>query len=97
LGVVALYLLVAIEITSWLKRRLPRRLWHTVHLGSLPLFVFASVHGFAAGADNRNLLVQWIALTGSLMVLFLLLFRILAPRRARRPRPSARVEQPVVA
>ena len=53
-GIAATYLLVAIQLTSWTMQQLPRRLWHSVHLSSFPMFVFATVHGFTAGADNRN-------------------------------------------
>jgi predicted ferric reductase len=89
-GIAATYLLVAIQITSWMMRRIPRRLWHAVHMSSFPLFIMATIHGFAAGADNKNILVQWTALTGSLMILFLVLFRSLAPRRAlRKATPAA--------
>ena len=94
-GIVATYLLVAIQLTSWSMRRIPRRLWHAVHVTSVPMFVLVTVHGFTAGADNRNLAVQWAALTGGLLVVFLLTFRMLAPRRSRsaarwsRPQPRA--------
>jgi predicted ferric reductase len=80
-GIVAFYLLIAVQVTSWLKRYLPRKLWHGIHLMSLPLFVVGTVHGFQAGADKKHLFVQWGALTGSALVLFLLTFRTLAPRR----------------
>jgi hypothetical protein len=82
-GIVALYLAVAVQLSSWTMRWIPRRLWHTIHLSSFGLFVAATVHGAAAGADRANLLVQWLALSGVLLVLFLVLFRLLAPRRAR--------------
>jgi DMSO/TMAO reductase YedYZ heme-binding membrane subunit len=90
-GIVATYLLVAVQVTSWLMRRLPRRLWHAVHLSSFGLFAMATVHGFQSGADRGTLLVEWLALTGGTLVLFLVLFRLLAPRRSRRavPRPAA--------
>ncbi|MET1003246.1 MAG: ferric reductase-like transmembrane domain-containing protein, partial [Acidimicrobiia bacterium] len=48
LGVVAMYLLLAIELTSLAMRRMPRRAWHAVHLTSFVLFVFATVHGLTA-------------------------------------------------
>ena len=83
-GVVALYLLVAIQLTSWTMRKLPRRVWHAVHLTSFPMFAFATVHAFTTGADNTNMAVQWVALTGGLFVIFLTNFRLLAPRRSRR-------------
>ena len=88
-GIVATYLLVAIELTSWAMRRLPRRLWRAVHLASFPLFVAATVHGFTAGADNTNVAVQWAALTGGLFVLCLVTVRVLARRRVRRAPRSA--------
>jgi len=94
-GIAATYLLVAIQLTSWTMRKLPRRLWHAVHLSSFPMFIFATVHGFTAGADNMNLAVQWGALTGGLFVIFLVIFRFLVPRRsskasrARRATPRA--------
>ena len=53
-GIAGLYLLVAIQLTSWFMRRLPRRLWHAIHLGSFPLFAFATVHGFTAGRRQHE-------------------------------------------
>jgi predicted ferric reductase len=83
-GIAATYLVVAIQITSWMMKRLPRKLWHSVHLMSIPMFVLATVHGFSSGADNKNLVVQWLALTGGLLVFLLVTFRLLAPRRGTR-------------
>jgi hypothetical protein len=89
-GIAATYLLVAIQLTSWTMRHLPRHVWHAVHMSSLPMFVLATVHGFTAGADARNVAVQWGAMTGGLLVIFLLTFRTLAPRRARSARRGRR-------
>jgi predicted ferric reductase len=83
-GIASLYLIAAIQVTSWLMRWLPRRLWHAVHLSSLALFVAATVHGFASGADRANLAVQWGALTSGVAVVFLAAFRLAGPRRAAR-------------
>lgn len=89
-GIVAFYLLAAIQITSWLMRRMPRRVWHAVHLSSLLLFVTGTVHGFQSGADRSNRLVQWSALIGVALVLMLALFRLLTrSERSRRGRRSA--------
>jgi hypothetical protein len=92
-GIAATFLLVAVEVTSWLMKHLPRRVWHGVHLCSFGLFFAASVHGFQAGADRSTLVVDWLALTGGTLLVFLVFFRLLAPRRsrasARRPAPAA--------
>ena len=53
-GVVALYLLVAVELTSLLRARLPLRLWRAVHLSSYALYAFATVHLLTAGSEHRN-------------------------------------------
>ena len=53
-GVVALYVLLAVELTSLARRRLPQRVWRSVHVASLPLFVLATVHYLAAGTDSSN-------------------------------------------
>jgi hypothetical protein len=53
-GVVAMYVLLAVELTSLARHRLPQRLWRVLHVASLPLFVLASIHYVAAGTDASN-------------------------------------------
>jgi predicted ferric reductase len=84
LGVVGMYLLLAIEITSLLMRRIPRRTWHAVHLCSFVLFAVATVHGVLAGTDRHNALLQWAYLLTAALVLGMTLVRIWSPRRARQ-------------
>jgi DMSO/TMAO reductase YedYZ heme-binding membrane subunit len=62
---------------------LPRRWWHRIHLLSFVVFATSTVHAFQAGTDVVNPLVQWLALTGITLVLFLVLFRLLASRSVR--------------
>ena len=86
LGIVGLYLLLAIYITSLAMRHLSRRLWHAIHLSSYPLFALVTVHGLVAGTDRRNAIFQWACLLTASLVLFMTLVRILAPRRAAAAR-----------
>jgi len=86
-GVVAMYLLVAVEVTALLQRRLPRRFWRGVHMASFPLYVLATVHLATAGTDRTVAAVQWLVLAGATVVVFLTAFRLLTPRRKpARPR-----------
>jgi uncharacterized membrane protein YbhN (UPF0104 family) len=48
-GIAALYLLIAVEITSLVRRSLPNRLWRRVHYASFAIFALATIHGVAAG------------------------------------------------
>jgi DMSO/TMAO reductase YedYZ heme-binding membrane subunit len=54
LGVVSLYLLAAVEVTSLVRKHLSHRLWKRVHFLSLPLFVLSTIHGLSAGTDGRT-------------------------------------------
>jgi predicted ferric reductase len=87
-GVVATYLLVAIEVTSWVMRRLPRKLWRAVHLSSSALFVTATVHGFTAGADASHVAVGWVVSTATLLVTFLVGFRVRGAQAPAATRPA---------
>jgi len=82
-GIVACYLIVAIQLTSWLMRRLPRRLWHTIHMSSLPLFVAGSIHALRSGTDMGNRLLRWTGLGGCALVTVLLAVRLTSRRRSR--------------
>jgi DMSO/TMAO reductase YedYZ heme-binding membrane subunit len=83
-GIFATYILIAVQITSWAMRRLPRKLWHRVHVLSVPMLVLATVHGFLAGTDRSNRTVQWSAFVVLAGIVFLLAVRLLSPSRASR-------------
>ncbi|MFN8035920.1 MAG: ferric reductase-like transmembrane domain-containing protein [Acidimicrobiia bacterium] len=86
-GVVALYVLLAVEVTSLLFSRIPRRFWRTVHASSYGLFVLATIHGVLAGTDAANPLVEWGALLGSVGVVYLTAIRAIAGRFSPRTAP----------
>jgi sulfoxide reductase heme-binding subunit YedZ len=87
-GIFATYVLLAIQITSWAMRRIPRKLWHRVHMLSFPMLLLATVHGFLAGTDRSNRAVQWTALAMGLVVAFLVSVRVLSSSRGTRARPE---------
>lgn len=83
-GVIGLYLLVAIEVTSLLMKKIPRKWWKAVHSSSFVLFVLATVHTFMAGTDATNAAVQWSGLIFAATFAFLMVYRAVAPRRNGR-------------
>lgn len=88
LGVVALYLLVAVEATSLLMRRLPRRWWRSVHLTSYGVFWLATFHLLSAGTDADHPITRTASLTAVTAVVFLTLVNVLFSRSAVRSRRS---------
>ncbi|HET7487812.1 MAG TPA: ferric reductase-like transmembrane domain-containing protein [Acidimicrobiales bacterium] len=85
LGVVGMWLLAAVELTSLLMRRLPRRAWRAVHMSSYGLYALATLHGVTAGSDLRGPLGSVGVEASAAVVLFLSLVRVLSPKPARRP------------
>jgi DMSO/TMAO reductase YedYZ heme-binding membrane subunit len=94
-GVIAMWLLVAIEVTSLQMRRLPKRLWRAVHLSSYLVALLATVHGFAAGTDTRSGAFAWVAVVAIGSMAFFAVYRALAPIKGARVRRTA--AQPVPA
>ncbi|MFP5256495.1 MAG: ferric reductase-like transmembrane domain-containing protein [Acidimicrobiia bacterium] len=90
-GVIAMWLLVAIQLTSLQMRRLPKRLWRAVHVSSYVVAILATAHGFAAGTDTRSGAFAWVAVAAIGSMTFLAAYRALAPiKGARARRASAR-------
>lgn len=89
-GVVALYLLVAIEITSLVRSRIPRKVWRMTHYLSFPLFVMCTVHGLRAGTDSRAKAFEYLTVVSVSTVIVLLLLRIVATRKPRSRAATAR-------
>ncbi|MCZ7536759.1 MAG: ferric reductase-like transmembrane domain-containing protein [Acidimicrobiia bacterium] len=83
-GIVGFYLLVAVEVTSLLMKRMSRKAWRAVHFTSFGLFAVSAVHGSQSGTDATNIVyrVTSVALVSATM--FLTLVRILSQRRSRR-------------
>ena len=84
-GIVAFYLLIAVEVTSLLRRRfVSERIWRTVHASSFLLFGFGTVHTFQAGTDMDVPWVFWTVVCVTAAVLALSWWRVLAGRSATR-------------
>jgi DMSO/TMAO reductase YedYZ heme-binding membrane subunit len=58
LGICAMELMVAVGVTNALRRRMPYRMWRTLHYLTLPAWLLASLHGVLAGTDAGD---PWFA------------------------------------
>lgn len=85
LGVIALYTLVALLLSSWLKRRLPYGFWRVLHYVSFATFLLVTLHGWQAGSDTNEAWMRAIYGAAGTAVAFLLLVRMFtfAPRAAK--------------
>ncbi len=67
LGVVAFWMLAAVQVTSWMMKRLPKVAWRAIHMLSYVSFAMVTWHAIAAGTDASS---RWYgALTVALVAL----------------------------
>ncbi len=83
-GIVGFYFLVAVEVTSLIRTRIPRKLWRWIHFSSFIVFALATVHGQQAGTDATNDIYVWVGLVSVQLVLVLTVMRLAAQRRFRK-------------
>ncbi len=77
LGVLALWTMLLILASSWLKRHLPYRFWKLLHFLSFATFVLVTLHGLLAGSDSGELWMKAIYAGAAAIVGILILLRLL--------------------
>ncbi|MDQ1493056.1 MAG: hypothetical protein QOJ23_5570, partial [Actinomycetota bacterium] len=88
---VSLYLLLAVEVTSLLKSRIPKSVWRKTHFASFALFVTSTVHGVTAGTDTGATMLRiGVLMTGALFagLTAARLVEAATPNPSPRPRPG---------
>ncbi len=89
LGVVSLYLLLAVWASTKLRQRIGYGAWRRIHLLAFAIYAAATVHGLGTGSDTRTLWGIGIYLASVGTVGSLLVLRLLRPAGgARTTRPG---------
>ena len=86
LGVLTLYLLVLVALSSWARRLLSTRLWYLLHLTSYVAFILVTIHGLLTGADSQTPWMLGVYSGSSALVALLTLGRIYFAAQAARER-----------
>lgn len=83
LGILAFYVLLAVQLTSLIMNRLPRRFWKAVHYLSYVAVLAVAVHGALAGTDAGAVWYQLVATVIVTASVLALAVRLVMARRAR--------------
>lgn len=88
LGVLALYGLVIVWLSSWMKRRIAYASWRTLHYTSFIAFVLVTFHGIFAGsdADEPWMRLLYLSIAGAVTLLILVRLFWPEPQVANRSR-----------
>jgi methionine sulfoxide reductase heme-binding subunit len=88
LGIVALYLLLAVWATTLLRRRIGHRAWRRTHVLAFAVYAAATVHGLGTGSDTRTVWGTAVYVTSVTLVALLAGRRLLVPAGSdAQPRP----------
>ena len=85
LGVVAFWLIVVVQGTSLVQKRLPRDLWKFLHYFAYIAVWLTSLHGALAGTDASNFAYRWIALALTFVAVGAAATRVVVGTTARAP------------
>jgi sulfoxide reductase heme-binding subunit YedZ len=90
-GVLAMYGMVLLIVSSWTRSKLSTRLWRAIHLLSVPAFVLALLHGVFTGTDTeRPWMFALYAVTGVITFFLVVVRGLTADYRPQRPVASTR-------
>ena len=90
-GVIAGWLLAAVTVSFWLRKRIGARAWRKLHWATYGLFVFATIHGITAGTDATQPWARNLYLGAVAAVAFATVWRALVrPARRAAPRNTTR-------
>lgn len=76
-GVVASWMLIAVEITSLAKKHLSKNIWHKFHMLSFPLWVFATIHAYLSGPDVQTMINIGLGIFIAVPILILSVLRLI--------------------
>ena len=88
-GIVSVYLLLAVELTSLARSRLSKQAWRRIHFASFALFITATIHGLTAGTDTKSGVARVIAAAVGSVFVGLTAMRI--AESVRTPAPVPRI------
>ena len=90
LGIVTLYLLAAVWVTTALRTRIGHRLWRRIHLLAFVIYAAGTLHGLGSGSDTRTVWALALYTASVTIVGSLVAARLLVPAgREARPRAAA--------
>jgi hypothetical protein len=102
-GITAMYGLVIVVGTFYVKKWLGQKMWRAIHFGSIGVFVSSMIHGIAAGTDTMAPMMIGLYAGSAGVVTVLIAFRLFrvasGPPASRSPvvRPASPAETTVVA
>ena len=86
-GQVSVYLMAVVVGSFYVRRQIGQRAWRTLHYVTFLAFVGSTAHGIGAGSDSASPWAWWLYVGSTILVVFLLVYRIAISLGGRDRRP----------
>lgn len=93
-GIVAFYVMFAVQATSWFMNVLPRRVWKAIHYLAYLAVLLVAVHAGFTGTDVKALWYKVLAVTLIGLTTLALVVRVIVGERMKKLKPSASARKP---
>jgi methionine sulfoxide reductase heme-binding subunit len=87
-GIVALYLGIAIGISTWIRPLIGYKVWRRLHVLTLGVFALATIHGLGTGSDTQTPWALAIYIVSTVLVGLLLWRRLYLVKRKSKANPA---------
>lgn len=77
LGVLGLYALLVVLLSSWLRKRMSYAVWRGLHVTSFVVFALVTAHGLLVGTDTHQPWMKGIYFASMAVVIFLTGMRLI--------------------
>ncbi len=84
LGQLGFYLMLILTFSFYVRKKIGYKVWRAIHFLSFLSYISVLIHSLMAGTDSTFPVVQYFSLITGGLVLFMILFRILASRANAR-------------
>ena len=88
LGILALYCLIAIQITSIYRSKISKRLWRIVHASAIVVYIAALIHAIQAGPDVSYPAYAAFMAVISVGIFVLFISRLFGVKKTTKPKPA---------
>ena len=94
-GILGVYALLAVEVTSLLRKRLPKNVWRKTHFLAFAAFGLTTLHAMTAGTDRHTAAMKLAVVSISALIVGLTGLRIYqAATKPPRPVPATSKPRP---
>lgn len=78
MGIVSFYLMLALVVSSYLRKYIKFWIWRTIHFLNIVLWVFVILHALKLGTDMKNEIVRNVFIYANAFLVFLFVVNIVA-------------------